>query len=275
MIVNRVWRHHFGAGLVSTLENFGRTGEPPSHPALLDWLAVEFVERGWSIKELHRLIVTSATYRQQSLVTNENAAADPDGLLLSRRPLLRADAEVLRDSLLAAAGLLEDQMFGPADSVVRREDGLVTPERSGAGWRRSIFILQRRTQTPTLLDTFDFPQMGPNCTNRREAVVATQALHLLNDATVHELAGGFAERVRDEAGDQPRAQIERAYLIALSRMPSDAELQLGVEMLAELTVQWQLVLEQNDVDAPRSAADHALASYCHALLNSAAFLYID
>ncbi len=277
VIVNRVWRHHFGTGLVSTLDNFGRTGEPPSHPELLDWLAVEFVERGWSIKQLHRLIVTSTTYRQQSLVTEENADADPDGRLLSRMPLIRADAEVLRDSMLASAGLLEDRLYGPADPVVRREDGLVTPERSGGGWRRSVFILQRRTQTATLLDTFDFPQMGPNCTNRREAVVATQALHLLNNATVHQLAEGFAARVRDEAGDQPPAQIEQAYLIALSRAPSEDELQVGEEMLAQLTDQWQSVLQQDDAgtEVSRLAAERALASYCHALLNSAAFLYID
>ena len=233
VMVNRIWRHHFGTGLVSTLDNFGITGERPSHPELLDWLAVEFVERGWSIKDMHRLLVTSNTYRQSSLITPEREAADAEGRLLSRMPLSRMEAEVVRDSLLTLAGRLEDRMFGSPDPVEVRDDGLVTPARSGAGSRRSIFILQRRTQTPTLLDNFDFPQMGPNCTSRRTAVVATQALHLLNDATIHELAQAFAARIRELAGTSPSQQIEQVYLVALSRRPAADELDAGVAMLAE------------------------------------------
>lgn len=277
VIANRIWRHHFGVGIVATLDNFGHTGEPPSHPELLDWLALELVESGWSLKHLHRLIVTSGTYRQRSEVTPETAAADADGRLLSRMPLRRAEAEILRDAMLAAAGRLEDRMYGPPDPVERREDGLVSPARTGAGWRRSIFILQRRTQIPTLLDTFDFPQMGPNCTNRREAVVATQALHLLNDATVHELAAALAARVRSESGEALDVPIERVYLAALSRRPSAEEIDLAHEALSDLTREWQGAIDRGEVPNANgaSAAELALAGFCHAILNSAAFLYID
>lgn len=271
VMVNRIWRHHFGTGLVATLENFGKTGERPSHPELLDWLAVEFVESGWSVKHIHRLILTSAAYRQSSLASPASLAADPDGRLLSRMPLVRMEAEVLRDSMLVVSGTLDDRMFGTPDAVERRDDGLVTP----AGGRRSIFVLQRRTQIPTLLDNFDFPQMGPNCTSRREAVVPTQALHLLNDATIHELAGRFAARVRNEAGDDPDDQIERIYLIALSRAPAPDEKDTASTMLADLTAAWEQAIAANKVPADTPAADRALASYCHAMLNSAAFLYID
>lgn len=276
VMVNRIWQHHFGVGLVETSDNFGTTGSPPSHPELLDWLATEFVQRGWSIKSLHRLILCSTTWRQCSEVTERSGELDPDGRLLSRMPLGRMQAEVVRDSLLAVSGQLDETFYGPPDAVDVRSDGLVTSQSTDGGWRRSLFVLQRRTQIPTLLDNFDYPQMGPNCLKRGEAVVAPQALHLLNNATVHELAASFARRVARQAGEDAFERIHYAHRLALSRPPTPAELAVASQTLQELTRRWQDEVARTP--APNDdarAADRALVNYCHALLNSAAFLYID
>ena len=268
VIVNRVWKHHFGRGLVSTLDNFGVTGSPPSHPELLDFLAVQFVENGWSIKWLHRLILTSETWQQASRAPDSERPVDP--ALLWHMPLQRMEAEVLRDSLLSVSGQLDLTPFGPPDQVVEAGNGLVTSSRSDKGWRRSIFVLQRRTKIPTLLENFDFPQMGPNCLNRGESVVAPQALHLLNNKMVHELAGHFAERVRKEAG-YPKGQLRLAWQMATGRLPSDEEEQVGLNLLSAFRERWQADGNVNQ----EVAEQKALASFCHGLMNSAAFLYID
>src|SRR5262249_5155367 len=147
--VNRIWKHHFGTGLVKTLGNFGKSGTPPSHPELLDWLAREFVREGWSFKAMHRLLMTSAAYRQSSAATAEQEKADPDNQLCSRMPLVRLDAEETYDSLLWVAGRLELTPFGPADAVQVRADGLVTPAETGRGWRRLVYVRQARKQLPT------------------------------------------------------------------------------------------------------------------------------
>jgi mono/diheme cytochrome c family protein len=268
--VNRVWKHHFGTGIVKTLGNFGKAGTPPTHPEFLDWLAQEFVRQGWSLKALHRLMMTSTTYRQSSRVSADREKRDPENVLLSRMPLARLDAESLYDSLLAIAGRLDTTPFGPPDAVAVRPDGLITPTESPHGWRRMIYVRQARKQIPTHLENFDYPQMNPNCIERRDSTVAPQALHLLNNAMVHRLAESFAARVRREAGPDIGRQVESVYLIALSRMPSAAEARLGRESVGKLTEQW-LVSGQ-----PRPVAEQkALASYCHAIVNSAGFLYVD
>jgi cytochrome c553 len=266
VFVNRVWKQHFGRGIVATLGNFGRAGSPPTHPELLDWLATEFVRSDWSVKHLHRLMVTSTAYRQQSAVSPALAAADPDNALVSRMPLVRLDAEALYDTLVLVAGRLDETRYGPADAVEGRADGLVTPKGTERGWRRMIYVSQARKQLPTHLEAFDYPQMNPNCLDRRDSTVAPQALYLLNNARVAELAGRFAERVRAMAGNEP-AKVERAYWIALGRPPTTAERDFGVAALADLKAKWK--------DAGDSAATKALASYCHALVNSAGFLYVD
>ncbi len=268
VMVNRLWKHHFGRGIVATLGNFGKAGDRPTHPELLDWLAREFVERGWSLKAMHRLLMTSAAYRQPSAVTPAHEKLDPDNNLVSRMPMARMDAEVLYDTLLLVAGRLDEARYGPPDPVRVRGDGLVTPEATNRGWRRSLYVRQQRKQMPTLLENFDLPQMNPNCLERRNATVATQALHLMNDGTVHELAEHFARRVRREAGADPARQIERTYLIALSRPPSAEEKEVGLAALARITAAWS----KADPDA---AAARALGVFCHTLLNSATFLYID
>lgn len=273
--VNRIWKHHFGSGIVKTLGNFGKAGTPPTHPELLDWLAGEFVRRGWSFKELHRLIMTSGTYRQSSDVTAQQRKIDPDNALYSRMPMTRLDAEALNDTLLLAAGRLNPRGYGPPDPVERRADGLVTPIGGAEGWRRMIYVRQSRKQMPTHLENFDFPQMNPNCIERRDSTVVLQALQLMNMGMVHELADRFASRVIEEAGMDQARQIDRVYLIATSRMPSADEGRIGLESLQELTRQWSITPAEPGKPNSAPPAQRALATYCHAIMNSAAFLYVD
>ncbi|MFT5323996.1 MAG: mono/diheme cytochrome c family protein/cytochrome c553 [Planctomycetaceae bacterium] len=289
VLVNRIWKQHFGRGIVRTVDNFGTAGERPSHPELLDWLAVEFIRNGWSIKWLHRQILTSRTWQQSSFATeaNEKLANDSSDqsvpetkqaipeeekiALLHGAPLRRMEAEVVRDTLLSVAGQLDLTPYGKPDGVTARPDGLVTSERSVAGWRRSIFVLQRRTKIPTLLENFDSPQMGPNCLERNESIVAPQALHLLNNGMVHELARHFADRVIDRAGRDPSAQIHEVYRQALSRRPTAEEEGTANTALVKLRKHWR----ENAAATDDSAARDSLASFCHAIMNSAEFLYID
>jgi hypothetical protein len=277
VLVNRVWRHHFGAGLVRTLDNFGRTGAAPTHPELLDWLAVEFVRQGWSIKQLHRLMMTSSTYRQSSSVTGEHERLDPENHLLSRMPLRRLEAEALRDTLLAIAGRLDWRPFGPPDEVDQRPDGLVTERGGAAGWRRSVYVLQRRTQVATLLEAFDLARMNPNCIDRSESTVAPQALLLLNNRHVRDLADSFAARLIAEEGDLPDRQIRGMYRLALSREPTAQEASLSLAALAQLTSAWQTALaaDPDAADSGRPAARRALGNLCHAIMNSAELMYVD
>src|SRR5262249_28719347 len=153
----RIWKQHFGAGIVKSLDNFGHTGARPKQPELLDWLAVNFVQSGWSLKNLHRLMMTSQTYRQSSQAGPQQQERDPENEWLSRMPLRRLEAEMLRDSLLAVCGRLDGRPFGPCDKVAARPDGLVTASAGAQGWRRSIYVLQRRTEVPTILADFDLP----------------------------------------------------------------------------------------------------------------------
>ncbi len=270
VFVNRVWKEHFGIGLVKTLENLGRQGERPSHPELLDWLAREFVGRGWSVKELHRLLMTSRTYRQASDVDERILAADPENRLLSRMSLRRLNAEALRDSLLFVSGRLDARMFGPSDPVTVREDGLIMAEPSENGWRRSVYLRYRRTELPSLLDTFDYPEMGPNCVQRSVSTVSLQALMLSNNQRVHELAGSFAERVLAEAGNSWGGRIQAAYRMALSRKATDGELKR-----AESAIDGMMKAIGAKGGGCTMAELDAMTAFCHTLLNSAEFVYVD
>lgn len=268
VMVNRIWHHHFGIGLVKDLENFGVKGSPPTHPELLDWLAAELVRRDWSIKEMHRLIMNSKTYRQSSRVTAQMHQLDPQNDLLSHINLRRLDAEAIRDSLLSISGRLDPTAGGLPDTVSVDQDGLVSANPTEDGlWRRSVYLQYRRTEIPTMMDTFDYPQMGPNCLNRNVSVVSPQALMLMNNGRVRELATAFARRVdaivESKSGDRNQNRIDTVYQLALSRSPSPAERQLGIEALQNLETSWQ------------SDPDKAFDTYCHTILNSAAFLYVD
>ncbi len=273
VMVNRIWKHHFGRGIVSTLGNFGRTGARPTHPELLDWLALEFIRQDWSPKALHRLIMTSATYRQSSRVTPLNERLDPENLRLSRMPLRRMDAEVLRDTLFLISGRLDGTPGGLPDPVLQRKDGLATAVPNSGGWRRSIYVAQQTSHrmgssNPTILDAFDFPEMTPNCLERVESTVVPQALHLLNDPTVRQLAGSLAERVRREAGSDPARRIEQAYWMVLNRPPTSEEQAVSRQALEALE-------KSAENTGGKKAGEQALAKFCHTLLNSAGFLYID
>jgi mono/diheme cytochrome c family protein len=273
VMVNRIWKHHFGEGIVRSLDNFGKLGTPPTHPDLLDWLAREFIARGWSMKSMHRLMMTSSTYRQSSLVSRKADRLDPENELLSRMPLRRMDAEEVRDTLIFVAGRMNEEQFGRPDPVSVRGDGLVTSVADDGMWRRSIYLKQRRKEIATVLETFDLPQMNPNCRDRVESTVAQQALYLMNNAMVRELADAFADRVAAETLD-PLAQIDRAYQFALSRAPTDEERAVASETLNELAAEWvkQLKQEKKSTD---DANQRALATFCHTLMNSAEFIYID
>jgi len=241
VMVNRIWKHHFENGLVKTLDNFGTTGARPSHPKLLDWLAVRFVDEVWSIKQMHRLIMTSAVYRQSSEVTSETEEIDPDNRLLSRMPLKRMDGEVLRDSLLAVAGRLDATPFGPPDSLQVRGDGLVTGKSRSLGdrtWRRSIYLTKRRTQPVTILQNFDIPTMNPNCITRTESIVAPQALHLNNNQLVRELAVSLARRVQSEAGEDLERQVDIAFRIVAGRAATDPERTAALEAMSSFVTAW-------------------------------------
>ena len=293
VLVNRIWMHHFGRGLVETPGNFGRTGSPPTHPELLDWLAVEFVRGGWSVKSLHRLILNSAVWQQSSAISGTALDQDPEGRLYSRMPLGRMDAETLRDSLLFTANALSEHMYGPADASEVRSDGLVTVKAHDGRWRRSIFALMRRTQIPGLLESFDYPQMGPNCLQRNESLTATQSLQLLNSKEVHDLAGRLATDVLKEAGQalplsaDVAARQHRVEVLAqriYCRAPSTTELELLLGGLTDLVQEWERSgdLKNGTVTAASAVPDTAAAAevrafenLCHALLNSAAFSTIE
>ncbi len=268
VIVNRVWKHHFGRGLHEPLDDFGKAAGTPTHPALLDWLAVRFVEEEMSLKWLHRQIVTSATYRQSSTVTQRLLQADPDNLLLSRMPLRRLEAEVLRDTLIAVAGNLDRTQFGPATAVETRNDGLVTSKPQDGAYRRSIYVQKRRTQRLTILDNFDRPRMSPNCVDRTVSNVAPQALHLMNNRMVHDLSNQFAERIESEVGDDVKKQVDRLYELAIGRKASRDERNALLQSLSRLKKAWE---ESKSNEAEPSP----LANLCHAVMNSASFLYID
>jgi hypothetical protein len=270
VMVNRIWYHHFGSGLAADLENFGVAAELPSHPKLLDWLALEFIDRGWSVKQMHRQIMNSRTYRQSSRITENRRRIDPTNRLLSRMPLRRMDAESLRDSLLFVAGKLDAAPGGIPDTVSVNRDGLVSANpTAGGGWRRSVYLQYRRTEIPTMMDTFDYPQMGPNCISRNVSTVSPQSLLLMNNRHIRDLAVAMARRVRrltpngSDGAESHRELVRSVYRIALSRPPSEHELSIGIKTLAELEHQWQ---DEND---------RPLETYCHVILNSAAFLYVD
>ena len=277
VMVNQMWLRHFGRGIVASVSNFGRSGVPPSHPALLDWLATEFVAQGWSMKSMHRLMLTSQAYRQTSRVDEALIAADPENTLLSRMPLQRMDAETLYDSLMSVAGRLDSTLFGPPSEVDVRPDKEVVVKPTTAGFRRSIYVLHRRQTPVSLLDAFDQPAMTPNCTERRRSNVATQALHMMNGSMSWDLARYMAGRVIDEAGADTSKQIESIYLRAFSRRPAPDEVVEGQRAIAEFRNSWPARLAKDNGEAPREAAAGwlALANYCHALLNSAEFSFID
>jgi hypothetical protein len=277
VMVNRIWQHHFGTGLVTTPGNFGKIGAKPSHPELLDWLATEFARQGWSLKAMHKLIMTSAAYCQSSVVSPAVMKEDPDNVFLSRFPMRRLDAEAIRDTVLKVAGRLDTRPFGPAEELEVTPDGEVHSKTSKALYRRSIYLLQRRSTPLTLLELFDAPRMDPNCLRRMQSTVPTQALQLWNSEMVRENSRYFAGRVIDAVGDDVEKQIEQVYLVALSRAPTTDERSIGHRAIGDLDRSWLEHLASQVPAEPRvtKARWLALATYCLTILNSPEFVYID
>ncbi len=242
VMVNRIWQHHFGSGIVRTTSNFGKTGEPPSHPELLDWLAVEFVERGWSIKQMHRLVMNSEAYRRSSDDVDANLAVDPENRSLWRMPRERFEAEILRDQMMAVAGTLDRTLGGPGVHPYIDPDLFqASTSRTWPGqavgdpetWRRSLYIFSKRSIRYPMFEAFDQPDMVNSCARRNSSTVAPQALLLMNNAEVLLQAKYFAQRLRVEAGISPEAQVERAFELALARRPSQMEKEQAVAFVTK------------------------------------------
>jgi hypothetical protein len=259
VMVNRIWHHHFGRGIVPTLDNFGKMGELPSNPELLDWLAVEFRNHGWSIKQMHRLIMTSDAYKRASQFDDAaDLEKDPQVRFLWRYPMQRLDAEIIRDSILAVSGGLNTEMFGKPVFPVLQSDVLKSmingiwkqSDDGPAVWRRSVYVYRKRGLPYPLLDIFDLPNQNISCGARNISTVPTQALTLLNDEFVLRQAQLFANRLR-EAETDPAKQIDLAYRLVLARPPADAELQANLEFLKA----------------------NQLVDFTHVLLNLNEFLY--
>lgn len=245
--VNRQWQAFFGTGIVKTLEDFGYQSEPPSHPDLIDWLAVAFMDDcGWSLKRLHRLMVTSATYRQASAVSRELAARDPENRLLARGPRVRLEAEVIRDTMLAASGLLSEKMYGPG--VRPPQPAGVTEVAYGSpAWnasegedryRRSIYTFQKRTAPFAMTTTFDGPT-GEACLPRRDVSNSPlQALTLLNDPMFLEIAGALG-KAAVASGDTDVARLDAVGRRVLSRPFSREEAEVLLDYLARIRLRLQ------------------------------------
>ena len=295
VLVNRFWHHHFGAGLVGTLGDFGTLGERPTHPELLDWLASEFVARDWSLKALHRLLVLSSAY-QQSSTHSLAAARDPDNHWLGRMRLRRLEAESVRDGLLAVSGRLNPLPYGPPVPVAVNASGqfVVGAQNKdgngdatgaaalgGAEFRRSIYVQVRRSMPVGVMDTFDAPALAPNCEARPVSTVPPQALMLLNDQFVLDRSFDLAERVRQEHPGSLRGQIQRAWQRVFGAEPTDAEMERSLIYLAEQTETLRQAAasagppKKDDKSPAPDTALQALASWCQAMLGSNRFLYVE
>jgi hypothetical protein len=263
VMVNRIWQHHFGRGIVATASNFGKTGERPSHPELLDWLAAEFIRAGWSMKAMHRLMLHSQAYQMASNDIAANAAIDPENRLLWRMPRRRMEAEIVRDAVLAVAGTLDRTIGGPAvlpyidpslfqGSSKRTWEG--KPDTDPSTWRRSLYVFNKRSIRYPLFESFDQPDMISSCARRNSSTTASQALLLMNNAMVRFQAEKFAERLRNEADSPPVAQVRRAFALALNRAPSAAELARAMALIR--------------------ASGGSLVDFCQALFNLNEFVYL-
>ena len=268
VMVNRLWLHHFGEGLVRTAEDFGHSGEPPTHQQLLDWLTREFIDNGWGVKDLHRLILTSRAWRQASTLDETAFTIDPDNRLLWRQRLRRLEAEPMRDAVLAVSGMLNPKMYGEPVAVKRLPSGEVTPSEPGAAaQRRSIYLRVRRSEPVSVLQAFDQPVMETNCLKRNQSTVSTQSLTLLNSDFMSQAAESFAARVLRESPETP---LERAVELAFSRRMSALEESVLREFFGEQTER-----HANNEQSEDGARLLAMADLCHLLLGANEFVYVD
>ncbi|HEY2157392.1 MAG TPA: DUF1549 and DUF1553 domain-containing protein [Isosphaeraceae bacterium] len=264
VMVNRLWQGHLGRGIVATPSDFGTQGAPPSQPELLDWLATELPRRGWSLKAMHRLIVTSATYRQDSRASRETIAADPDNELVSHQNRKRLDGEAIRDAMLAASGKLDLASGGPcifpelpAELTKLSGKGAMWPvsTREADRNRRSLYVFTRRNLRYPFFEVFDRPDTNASCPRRPVSTTAPQALSLLNGKLARDSSTALAARVGGEARE-PSARVDRAYQLTLGRHPDPTERRLAEEFLS-------------------SGGASAFEDFCLALLNLNEFVYVD
>jgi hypothetical protein len=261
VMVNRIWQHHFGAGLVNTPSDFGVNGARPTHPELLDWLASEFIAGGWRMKPLHRLIVLSRTYRQASTSDAKGLLVDAQTRLLWRFPPHRLEAEPLRDAILSVSGKLDLRMGGPGFDPF--EPGLVTPQgvrvyvpRKEFGppeWRRMVYQTKARMRLDDTFGVFDCPDAGQIAPKRTASTTVLQVVSLLNSPFMRQQAQFFAERLRKEAGDDPAAQVRRGFRLAFQRESDAEEASAGVKLVEK----------------------YGLNAFCLDLFNVNEFLYVD
>jgi mono/diheme cytochrome c family protein len=291
VLVNRVWQHHFGEGLVRTVSDFGVRSDEPSHPELLEWLASDFVDHGWKLKRLHKQIMMSAVYRQgdqrretekeKDLPASSPLSIDPENRLLWHKPQLRLEAEALRDAMLAAAGTLNLEPFGPAfkppipaEAMVARNTKSPYPtdaKDDASTHRRSVYMFHKRVVPYPLLQAFDRPDAQQACGRRDQTTVAPQALSLLNDAFVRARAIEMAERLIEEGSGQ-EALVRRSFEITLSRTPSDSERSAAIDFLKSQT---ENRLKRDPGKPAAEIRNAAVADLCQSLFSTNEFLYID
>ena len=272
VIVNRIWQYHFGRGIVRSANNFGELGTPPTHPELLDWLALWLIDHDWQLKPLHRLIMTSSAYQMSSAGDEQALAADPTNDLFWRFDMRRLSAEEIRDATLVVTGRLNPKTYGPSFFPKLSRDVLATQSKPGDGWgrsssreasRRSVYIYIKRSMVPPLLTAFDFPDVDTSCEARFITTQPGQALIMLNGDFANEQAGHLVDRAVAEAGDEPREQIARALELALNRSPEDNEIDEGFALVERLEKRHKL---------PRR---EALRQWCLTVLNLNEFVYLD
>ena len=262
VMVNRIWQHHFGEGIVRTPSSFGKMGEKPSHPELLDWLAVEFVEKGWSIKAMHRQMMNSEAYQMASGDLIANLGIDPENRMFWRMPRQRLEGEIIRDQVLAVAGSLDRTLGGPnvfpyidPDLFEKssKRDWPGKPDADPSTWRRSLYVFSKRSIRYPLFETFDQPNLVNSVDRRNRSTVAGQALLLMNNAFVVLQSSKFAERLAREAGADPSAQVKWGFRIALGREPDADELARSIAFVR--------------------AGPRGLAEFCQVLVNLNEFVY--
>jgi hypothetical protein len=267
-MVNRLWHWHFGEGIVRTPSNFGITGERPTHPELLDFLATRFIESGWSVKQMHRLIMLSSAYQMSSETTAEQAEKDPVNELFSRFNRRRLDVEEIRDAMLAIDGSLDLGMGGTmqegfgTDEENSNERLSINPETVN---RRLVYVPLRRANLPTLLNLFDFGDAVTPLGNRPETTVAPQALFMMNSEFVAARSRNVAQALLAGEAAADGVRLEHAYLRTLNRRPSAEERDLGLTYLANF---------QKKLDSSASRLD-AWQSLCRILIASNEFIYVD
>jgi hypothetical protein len=284
VIVNRLWQHHFGDGLVRTTSDFGAQGAPPTHPELLDFLAHQLIKEGWKLKPIHRLMMNSSTYMQSTVSDAKKRSADPENKWLARRRPMRLEAEIVRDNLLAVSGCLNPQMYGASIKPWVPTDAISTGStkkwpvnvKDGPGtWRRSVYIYAKRSMLMPMLQAFDFPDTTKSCAVRNETTVAPAALLLMNNEFIRDQAKHLADRIIAKAGDDSEKQVHELYRIALSRPASDDESKLGTAFLATQSQSYAGTKDETPNEVQPEHRKSALVNYCQAVMGLNEFIYIE